>query len=84
LIFGNAAGTAISAVPRIPGAASAVLGGLQFGTGAIVSPLIGIGGSTTALPMAIAMLTLGLVSVGASTSALRRSGKAAAVDTATA
>ena len=35
------------------GTASALLGLLQFISGALVAPLVGIGGSNTALPMGI-------------------------------
>jgi len=39
-----------------PGAASAVLGGLQFTLGALASPLVGLFGETSSLPMAVLML----------------------------
>ncbi|MGK5638244.1 multidrug effflux MFS transporter [Streptomyces sp. URMC 126] len=40
-----------------PGAASALLGGLQFLCGAIASPLVGLFGEDSSLPMATIMLT---------------------------
>ncbi|MEU0673838.1 hypothetical protein ABZ330_13255 [Streptomyces sp. NPDC006172] len=41
---------------RSPGAASAVLGGLQFLCGALASPLVGLFGEGSSLPMAVIML----------------------------
>ncbi|MFF4257763.1 multidrug effflux MFS transporter [Streptomyces sp. NPDC001663] len=42
---------------RTPGAASALLGGLQFLLGALASPLVGLFGEDSSLPMALIMLT---------------------------
>ncbi|WP_344243696.1 multidrug effflux MFS transporter [Actinocorallia libanotica] len=39
-----------------PGAASALMGGLQFLFGALVSPLVGLFGESSSLPMALIML----------------------------
>ncbi len=39
-----------------PGAASAVLGGLQFLFGALAAPLVGVFGEDSSLPMAVIML----------------------------
>lgn len=39
-----------------PGAASALLGGLQFLFGAIASPVVGLFGETSSLPMSLIML----------------------------
>jgi DHA1 family bicyclomycin/chloramphenicol resistance-like MFS transporter len=41
------------------GAASALLGLGQFGSGALVAPLVGVAGSRDALPMAIAIAVAG-------------------------
>ncbi|HWG23927.1 multidrug effflux MFS transporter [Actinospica sp.] len=41
---------------RAPGAASALLGGFQFLLGALASPLVGVFGTTSSLPMAAIML----------------------------
>ncbi|MEV6485964.1 multidrug effflux MFS transporter [Streptomyces sp. NPDC051576] len=46
---------------RAPGAASALLGGLQFLFGALAAPLVGLFGEDSSLPMAVIML----VAVGA-------------------
>ncbi|MHB9862221.1 multidrug effflux MFS transporter [Streptomyces sp. YIM S03343] len=43
-----------------PGAASALLGGLQFLFGALASPLVGLFGERSSLPMALIMLTAAL------------------------
>jgi len=56
LVFGNATALALSGVAGVAGSASAVLGALQFGLGALVSPLVGIGGEHTAAPLAAVML----------------------------
>lgn len=39
-----------------PGAASALMGGLQFLLGAVASPLVGLFGEATSMPMAVIML----------------------------
>jgi DHA1 family bicyclomycin/chloramphenicol resistance-like MFS transporter len=39
-----------------PGAASALLGGLQFLFGAVASPVVGLFGETSSLPMSLVML----------------------------
>ncbi|WP_260855837.1 multidrug effflux MFS transporter [Curtobacterium sp. 9128] len=63
LVLGNATALALGAVPSAAGSASAVLGALQFGLAALVSPLVSIGGSTTAAPLAIVMLAAAVVAV---------------------
>ena len=57
LIFGNATALAMGAAPRAAGSASAVLGAAQFLFAATVSPLVSIAGETTALPLAVVMVT---------------------------
>jgi DHA1 family bicyclomycin/chloramphenicol resistance-like MFS transporter len=63
LILGNATALALSAVPHHAGTGSAVLGALQFGIGALVAPLVGLGGEHTALPLALVMLVCAAVAV---------------------
>ncbi|OII07076.1 multidrug effflux MFS transporter [Curtobacterium sp. MCBA15_008] len=63
LVLGNATALALGAVPSSAGSASAVLGALQFGLAALVSPLVSIGGSTTAVPLAIVMLAAAVIAV---------------------
>ena len=65
LILGNATALALSAVPRAAGAGSAGLGALQFGLGAAVSPLVGLGGEHTALPLAVVMVTVSVLALTA-------------------
>jgi len=65
LILGNATALALSAVPRAAGSGSAGLGALQFGLGAAVSPLVGLGGEHTALPLAVVMVTVSVLALTA-------------------
>ena len=60
LVLPNATALALADHPRTAGSASALLGLTQFATGALAAPLAGVGGSHTALPMAIVMATLPL------------------------
>lgn len=62
LITPNASTLALDNV-RAAGSASALLGVMQFAPGAIVAPLIGIGGSATAIPMATAIAVFSLAAV---------------------
>jgi DHA1 family bicyclomycin/chloramphenicol resistance-like MFS transporter len=62
LVLGNATTLATGEVPHAAGTGSAVMGALQFGLGAVVSPLVGLAGEHDALPMAIVMV---VVSIGA-------------------
>ena len=59
----NAQALALNDFPHAAGSASALLGVLQFSVGAAIAPLTGLGGSHDALPMAIAMATLGTLAV---------------------
>jgi DHA1 family bicyclomycin/chloramphenicol resistance-like MFS transporter len=63
LVLGNATAMALAAVPRAAGTGSAVLGALQFGLAAAVSPLVSIGGEDTALPLAIVMITVAAIAL---------------------
>lgn len=56
LILGNASALAVAEAPRMAGAASALLGALQFCLGAIASPLAGLMGEHDARPMALTMV----------------------------
>lgn len=56
LIAANATALAVARAPQAAGSASAILGALQFGLAATVSPLVGLGGENTAVPMAVAMV----------------------------
>ena len=56
----NAMALSLQNFPDVVGSASALLGLAQFGLGAVVAPLVGIGGSHDAFPMALAMATFGI------------------------
>lgn len=77
LVLGNATALALGAVPSSAGSASAVLGALQFGLAALVSPLVSIGGSRTAAPLAIVMLAAAVIAVLALFAARGRAARAA-------
>jgi DHA1 family bicyclomycin/chloramphenicol resistance-like MFS transporter len=64
LIAPNATALALAGTnPQIAGSASALLGVLQFSIGAVVAPLVGLGGANTALPMAGAIATFGIATL---------------------
>jgi DHA1 family bicyclomycin/chloramphenicol resistance-like MFS transporter len=65
LVLGNATALALAAVPRAAGTGSAVLGALQFALAALVSPLVGLGGERTAVPLAVVMVVAAVVAVAA-------------------
>ncbi|WP_201308779.1 Bcr/CflA family efflux MFS transporter [Puerhibacterium puerhi] len=65
LVLGNATALALAAVPRAAGTGSAVLGALQFALAALVSPLVGLGGERTAVPLAVVMVAAAVVALGA-------------------
>jgi DHA1 family bicyclomycin/chloramphenicol resistance-like MFS transporter len=54
-IMGNAAALAMAEVRAVAGAGSAVLGFSQFALGAVVSPLVGLGGEASAVVPALVM-----------------------------
>jgi MFS transporter, DHA1 family, multidrug resistance protein len=60
LIFPNATALALADHPRVAGSASGLLGVLQFIVGAAAAPLVGVGGTATALPMALTIAVLGV------------------------
>lgn len=64
LIIANAGALASHAVPDHPGTGSAVLGMFQWAAAGFAAPIAGLGGSETAIPMAV-LTTLGaVVSIG--------------------
>ena len=64
LVFGNATALALSAVPpAATGAASALLGLLQFVLAGFVAALVGLGGEGTTLPLALTMLGAAVVAL---------------------
>jgi MFS transporter, DHA1 family, multidrug resistance protein len=64
LVAPNATALALNDFPDSAGSASAVLGLLQFGIGALVAPLVGLDGSHDARPMALLIVLLALGSSG--------------------
>lgn len=64
LILGNATSLATSQVPAHAGTGSAVLGALQFGLGAVASPVVGFAGEADARPMAVTMAVVALLALG--------------------
>ncbi|WP_344868866.1 multidrug effflux MFS transporter [Amycolatopsis ultiminotia] len=71
LVMPNASSLALAAHARSAGSASALLGVLQFAIGAIATPLVGLGGDGTAVPMAATMAGFGVLALLASTLARR-------------
>ena len=71
LVAPNATALALNDFPESAGSASAVLGVLQFGIGALVAPLAGLGGSHDAHPMALLIILLALGSGVCRASTLR-------------
>ena len=53
--MGNAAALAMTQVRAVAGTGSAVLGFAQFGLGALVAPLVGLGGESSAVVPALVM-----------------------------
>ena len=51
-VLGNAAALALGAVPHAAGRGSAWLGAGQYGLGAVASAVVGLGGATSAAPLA--------------------------------
>ncbi|EXG79851.1 multidrug effflux MFS transporter [Cryptosporangium arvum] len=64
-VMGNATSLAIAQTPSAAGTGSAVIGASQFALAAVVSPLVGLGGENTAIPMALVMVASALISVTA-------------------
>jgi MFS transporter, DHA1 family, multidrug resistance protein len=62
LIAPNATALAL-ADTQSAGSASALLGVLQFSIGAIIAPLVGLAGATTAVPMALAIALFGVATL---------------------
>jgi MFS transporter, DHA1 family, multidrug resistance protein len=67
----NAMALAMNDFPDAAGSASALLGVLQFGVGALVAPLVGLGGNADAMPMAIVMALSGVLAITVRVSLLR-------------
>ncbi len=64
-VLPNSTTLALSNYPRAAGSASALLGVLQYAFAASAAPLVGVGGSQTALPMALVICALGVSALAA-------------------
>jgi DHA1 family bicyclomycin/chloramphenicol resistance-like MFS transporter len=64
LVLPNANSQGLMRTPHAAGSASALLGTSQFLVGAIASPLVGVAGEDTAVPMALVQLVCVLVAIG--------------------
>jgi DHA1 family bicyclomycin/chloramphenicol resistance-like MFS transporter len=62
-VMPNSTALALADHAEVAGAASALLGVVQFLVGAIAAPLVGIAGTETAVPMGLVMATLSVGSV---------------------
>ncbi|WP_028661838.1 Bcr/CflA family multidrug efflux MFS transporter [Saccharomonospora saliphila] len=67
LVMPNATSLALSDHPHTAGSASALLGVVQFLVGGSASPLVGLVGGDSALPMAVIMVAAGIASITAFT-----------------
>ncbi|MGW6458521.1 multidrug effflux MFS transporter [Streptomyces sp. NPDC055078] len=64
LAMPNTNALALTRTPHAAGSASALLGTSSFLIGAVASPLVGIAGEATAVPMAVVQLVCALAAVG--------------------
>jgi DHA1 family bicyclomycin/chloramphenicol resistance-like MFS transporter len=64
LALPNTNALALTRTPHAAGSASALIGTSAFLIGAVASPLVGIAGEATAVPMAVVQLTCALASAG--------------------
>jgi DHA1 family bicyclomycin/chloramphenicol resistance-like MFS transporter len=63
LVSPNGTALAMAGYPRLAGTAAALIGMLQSVIGGLLAPLVGVGGTTTALPMVLVMAALTLAGV---------------------
>ncbi|HYF25519.1 MAG TPA: hypothetical protein VD931_07265, partial [Baekduia sp.] len=71
-VLPSATALALADHPTVAGGASAALGVVQYTTGAVTAPLVGLGGSTSALPMVLLMAALGVGAAIAATALVPR------------
>jgi DHA1 family bicyclomycin/chloramphenicol resistance-like MFS transporter len=62
------------------GTAAAMLGSVQFGVGAVVAPIVGLFGSTSAAPMGVVMLAVTLLAAALMFGVVRRDETVAHLD----
>jgi DHA1 family bicyclomycin/chloramphenicol resistance-like MFS transporter len=66
LVMGNCMGLAMEQARGLPGAGSAMLGLFMFGTSAVATPLVALGGGvSSAVPMGVAMTTASVLAATA-------------------
>ncbi|MDO6461740.1 multidrug effflux MFS transporter [Granulosicoccaceae sp. 1_MG-2023] len=65
LVMGNSSALALAQTPHARGTASALMGATQFSLGAVASPLVGLAGKHSALPMAVVMVTAAILAITA-------------------
>ncbi|TVT08687.1 Bcr/CflA family multidrug efflux MFS transporter [Amycolatopsis bartoniae] len=63
MVMPNASSLALAEHPRSAGAASALLGVLQFVIGGLATPLVGIGGENSAIPMGVVMASFAVAAL---------------------
>jgi DHA1 family bicyclomycin/chloramphenicol resistance-like MFS transporter len=61
-VAANATALGLAVHPEIAGSASALLGLVQFGVGAGIAPLVGLAGDDTAVPLAVVIAALAVIS----------------------
>lgn len=64
LVLPNTNSQALARTPHAAGSASALLGAAAFFVGAVASPLVGVAGEHTAVPMALVQLSAALLAFG--------------------
>ena len=77
LALPNTPALALTRHGEAAGTAAAVLGAVQFGVGAAVAPMVGLFGSTSAVPMGAVMLAVTLLATGLMFGVVRRDETAA-------
>jgi MFS transporter, DHA1 family, multidrug resistance protein len=63
MVFPNATAVSLAEQEGALGSASALLGVGQFGTGAVIAPLVGLAGTQNAVPMAVLIGTCGIAAL---------------------
>jgi DHA1 family bicyclomycin/chloramphenicol resistance-like MFS transporter len=65
LVLPNSTALALTDHPAVAGSASALLGVLQYAVGAVAAPIVGVAGTSSALPMSIVIAVLASSAVAA-------------------
>jgi DHA1 family bicyclomycin/chloramphenicol resistance-like MFS transporter len=72
LVLPNGMAAAMGSQPDALGSASGLIGLGQFGTGAVIAPLVGLGGAYDAVPMGIVMIVSASVALAVNLIVVRR------------